>query len=267
MPNPRSRRSSTSPPSARAPTNPPSAGRRIRGCMPLVDSDHLGLIQRAYVRFANGHPNPWAAILPIKGGPAWIRSALYNITAKAENNPSMEIMQGPMLRSLLEDRFKLKLHRETEEVPVYALTLPKDASKLKTFQEGTCAPAPSTFPWPELPSGQQYCKVMVGVRPPAITAQGSTLAEFSHLLSLVLDRPVIDKTGLSTKFDLHLEFAIDQSTPRFQIGGDLARMAQAGSDSAASIFTAVQQLGLKLVPARGPREIIVIDSIQRPSAN
>lgn len=90
-----------------------------------------------------------------------------------------------------------------------------------------------------------------------------TLAQFAQVLDSSLDRPIVDKTGLSGTFDLHLEFGIDQATPAFQ--------SFASSDEpsgGASIFTAIQeQLGLKLEAARGPGDFIVIDSIEHPSEN
>jgi uncharacterized protein (TIGR03435 family) len=103
----------------------------------------------------------------------------------------------------------------------------------------------------------------------SIDAQGSTLAKFSQLLDLlVLDRPVIDKTGITGKFDIHLEFAADAAIAKFLTGGDLARFAGAASHSTgASIFTAIQQLGLKLEPAKGPRDFLVIDHVERPTKN
>jgi len=85
-----------------------SAGKLNTGCMALVDGN-TGLIQRAYVRFADGHPHSWPAIVPITGGPAWIHSELFEIKARAEANPNEEMMQGPMLQALLEDRFQLKI--------------------------------------------------------------------------------------------------------------------------------------------------------------
>ena len=127
---------------------------------------------------------------------------------------------------------------------------------------------PLTVPLPALAPGQTYCKVRISSMRPAVDAQGSTLAEFSQLLGLVLDRPVIDKTGIAGKFDIHLEFAADAATPKFLPGGDLARFAGAGSDpTGASIFTAIQQVGLKLEPTKGPREFLVIDHVERPTEN
>jgi bla regulator protein BlaR1 len=246
-----------------------SPGMLNTGCMPLVEaSDSFGLIRRAYVRFADGHRN-WAGVVPIQGGPAWIRSELYEITAKADGNPTQEMMEGPMMQALLEDRFRLKIRRETREVPVYAITLAPGDLQLRPFQEGSCLPMPFKVPLPAPPAGQQYCKVRVGVRPPDVVldAQGSTLAEFCQLLDLALDRPVIDKSGITGKFDIHLEFGIDGSTPRFLPAGDLARFPGDGKPSrgALPIFSAIQQLGLKLEPTNGPREFLVIDHMERPS--
>ena len=242
-----------------------SAGRLNTGCMALVDTDSTGLIQRAYVRFADGYPHR-SGIVPITGGPAWIHSELFDIDARAKGSPNEEMMQGPMLQALLEDRFQLKIHRETREVPVYALTVGQGGSRLTPFEDGSCVPMPLKVPLPPLALGQRYCKVRVGIQPPAVDAQGSTLTEFSQLLDLVLDRPVIDKTGITGKFDIHLGFAINEATPRFLPGGDLAQFAGAASNPTdASIFTAIQQLGLKLESTRGSREFLVIDDAERPT--
>ena len=90
-----------------------------------------------------------------------------------------------------------------------------------------------------------------------------TLDEFSKWLNLGLDRVVIDETGITGKFDFHLDFASDDTTPGLVPGG-----GGPGDPTGPSIFTAVQeQLGLKLVPAKGPGEFLVIDSIERPSGN
>jgi uncharacterized protein (TIGR03435 family) len=246
---------------------PSSVGRLNTGCLALADPDNTGLIQRAYVRFADGHPH-WPGIVTIKGGPAWIYSELYDINAKAEGNPNEDMMRGPMMQALLEDRFQLKIHRETREVPVYSLTVAQSGSQLRPFAEGSCTPMPLTVPMPELAPGQEYCKVKVGLSTgkPVVDAQGSTLAEFSQLLNLVLDRPVIDKTGITGKFDIRLEFGINEATPRFLPGGDLARFAEAASNSTGpSVFSAIQELGLKLEPTQGSRDFLVIDHVERPT--
>lgn len=177
------------------------------------------------------------------------------------------MMQGPMLQALLEDRFKLKIHHETREGPVYALTLARGGSKLKPFKDGSCTQMPSTFPVPKPASGQRYCKAMVSTRGPSVDAEGSTLSAFSKLLNLVLDRPVIDKTGIAGRFDIHLEFTLDQVTPGL-LGLAPDTSAAASEPTGPTIFTAIQeQLGLKLQPAKGPVELLIIDHVERPSTN
>jgi uncharacterized protein (TIGR03435 family) len=235
-------------------------GRISTGCLPLADVRGLGLIQRAYVRFAGGHANP-LGILPVEGGPAWIRSEFYDIDAKAEGNPRQEVMEGPMLQALLEERFKLKIHRETKEIPVYVLTAVKVA-KLKPFQAGSCVPSSDTFLPPALAAGQRPCRALVSRL--SVEAEGATILEFSKLLTLAVDRPVIEKTGLMGRYDIHLEFSADQAIT----GPPGAADDAADPRTAPSIFAAVQeQLGLKLAPARGPGEFLVIDHVERPSEN
>jgi uncharacterized protein (TIGR03435 family) len=98
-----------------------------------------GLVLGAYGRFANGHTS-FSLPPPILGGPSWIDSERYTIKAEAAGRENRAMMNGPMLQALLEDRFKLKLHRQTRQVPVFALTITKSGARLKPFQEGTCVP-------------------------------------------------------------------------------------------------------------------------------
>src|SRR6185369_18027371 len=143
--------------------------------------------------------------------------------------------------------------------------------KLKPFQDGSCTQMPLTIPMPPLAPGQKYCKALISLRSPAVQAEGSTLAEFSKLITLVMDRPVVDKTGISGRFDIHVEFSGDSSTPgiRGPSPGPVPEAVPAASDpTGPTIFAAIQeQLGLRLVPAKGPIERLVIDRIERPSPN
>ena len=238
------------------------------------------LIQQAYVLFTNGLSlNPQS--FPISGGPGWLDSDHYDITAKAEGNPPLETMMGPMLQSLLEDRFKLKLHRETREVPVYALTVAKAGLKLKPLDKPDCDPPDLTRILAPPAPGQQppnFCGAARFGRNGAILTLNihtMSLKEFSQYISRgplgpQLDRPVIDKTGIDGIFDFHLEFAPDQNTPGFLL--QLRRPVQNGVPSdepvGPSIFTALQeQLGLKLDPTKGPGDFLVIDHVEKPSEN
>jgi len=85
------------------------------------------------------------------------------------------------------------------------------------------------------------------------------------MATILVGQAVIDKTRTTGKFDIHLEFAPDTATRRFLAGGDLAN--QAGPATGSSIFAAMRQLGLKLEPAQGPREFLVIDHVERPTGN
>ncbi len=244
-----------------------SPGRLNTGCSALAGSPPLaGLIQRAYGRLGLGHPVSVGSALPISDGPSWIYSDYYVINATAAGNASEETMEGPMLQALLEDRFKLKAHRATREVPVYALTVGKSGSKLQPAAEGTCPPPGSSTP-PLLLPGRKVCNdFMIGRKGANTTmaADEATVDYLTKLLGLVLDRPVINKTGLSGRYDFHLEFAIDQTTP-----GALPEFGPTSDEPpGASVFTVVQeQLGLKLEATKGPREFLVVDQIERPSEN
>ncbi len=253
-----------------------------------------GLVQMAYVLFANGHVNPpWSGSVPVNGGPGWINSDRYEIDAKAEGPQSQGMMRGPMLQTLLEDRFKLKLHRETVEVPVYELTVAKGGIKMQELKEGSCTPADFAFltqfppqPLPQLPKGQEYCGGVSAdgsrwlgssgtMDGPNLTVEvrGMSLDEFCKMvIGHGMDRPVINKTGIMQRFVFRLKFAPDETTPKFlqgdEPGGAAPNAFPDDLSRGPSIFTALQeQLGLKLVPAKGPGEFIVIDHVERPSKN
>jgi uncharacterized protein (TIGR03435 family) len=212
-----------------------------------------GLISEAYGMFADGHRHSPTLSPPVVGGPSWINSERYTIVAKAEGDPGEGMMIGPMLQEVLEDRFQLKLHHETREIPVYALNVGKNGPKLRAAVDPPCVPAAGK----PCRSGLQVQgnNLVLNLR--------GTVAQFVEVLNASLDRPIVDRTGLTSIFDFHLEFAIDQTTKAFQ-----PFVSSADPSGGTSIFTAIQeQLGLKLEPARGPGDLLVIDSIERPSEN
>ena len=108
----------------------PSPGKLTLECVTLYSA-----IQSAYGIFASG-VSADLKVIEIVGGPGWSNAERYDITAKANGEPSQAQMRGPMLQALLEDRFKLRLHREAKEVPIYALTLSKNGAKLERSKEG-----------------------------------------------------------------------------------------------------------------------------------
>lgn len=225
-----------------------------------------GLILGAYVRFANGRTN-FSLPPALLGGPSWINSERYTITAETAGRANRAVMNGPMLQTLLEDRFHLKVHRETRQVPVFALTAAKSGPKLKPFQDGTCTPLDyAQDPPPPVPGQPPFCQNRIqakGANVRAYHMPGATVTVFAETLGLILGRPVIDKTGLMGRFDFDGEFAIDQSTPGFVLDD-----APANPIEGQSVFTAVQnQLGLKLESTKGPGEVLVIDHVERPAEN
>jgi uncharacterized protein (TIGR03435 family) len=206
----------------------------------------------------------------IQGGPAWLKSDSYRINAKAEGNPAPREIQGPMLQALLEDRFKLKVHRETREVPGFALTVTRGGPKMPSVAEGSCIAIPDT-PFKEPPPIEKLC----GPQPQpfkdgpnrSFFVHGQTLGEFSTFLSGITGKPVIDHTNVKGRFDYRLDFMPDASTtPGF--AARLEQLTPADPTGGTSLFTALQeQLGLKLDAAKAPREYMVIDRVERPSEN
>jgi uncharacterized protein (TIGR03435 family) len=223
-----------------------SPGRLTLKCNTLLE-----LIQFAYGLYANGRTlNPQH--LQISGGPGWIDSDRFDIEARAEGNPQDEMMAGPMLQTLLEDRFKLKVHREIRERPVYALTVAKSGLKLQPLKHAC-----------QLPDPCGVGKMRSNGQNMTLDTRAVSMVDFTALLGL--DRPVVDKTDVAGLFDFHLEFVLDGATPGNPFGSH--DPAPSGDSAGPSIFTAIQKLGLRLESTRGPVEFLVIDHVERPSAN
>jgi uncharacterized protein (TIGR03435 family) len=259
----------------------------------------------SYFDFADGQVNANTVPLPIDGGPAWINSEFYKITAVADGDASPAVMRGPMMRAILEDRFKLKVHRETKEMPTFTLTVAKGGLKIHPIKEGDCQRDRSSRHYAVVGTGV-YTKplstgdtrtalcdswndqMMVGPNR-IIDFYGSSLSYFSQRLRDIVGRPVIDETGVDGLFNLHIEFAPDGTTPKYNNeqsafpldvpAGTVvvseqtrqrieAQVARAKDPTGPSFFAALeQQLGLKLSSSRGPGEVFIIDRIQRPTPN
>ena len=195
----------------------------------------------------------------LSGGPGWIGTDRYNIVAKPERtpaappeNPDERTMTDDQrktrddqwkdrVRSLLSDRFGLVVHTETKEQPVYVLTVAKNGPKLKVATN---------------PGLEQ------GVRGGRGRSQGmaAPISMLVNTLSSATGRPVVDKTGLTEKYDYVLEWTPDLAAAE--------STDSAPSTSGPTIFTALQeQLGLRLESSKGPVVTIVIDRVDRPSAN
>jgi bla regulator protein BlaR1 len=261
---------------------PPAAGRGGGGGetsgsrMDLACSTLAHLIEVAYVEFPDGVRQPRLAFkpLPIEGGPAWVKSDTFLISAETEKSVAPTMMHGPMLQVILEDRFKLKVRVETREVPVYELTVAKGGLKIPHTVPGSCtAETPGNMTARPKPGDKPLC--VIGMRRtdgPNVTvwSRGMTLDQICHYLDGIgIDRPLIDKTGVADTelFDIQLQFSIDDTTPGLHPRDTGDEAASANSAAFPSLFTAMQQLGLKLVPAKGPGKFVVIDGVERPSEN
>jgi len=207
------------------------------------------------------------------GGPGWMAGERYDIVAKMEGNPSpVAPGAGPdpaqlALRGLLEDRFKLKVHRETREMDIYALVMAKPRGSpgpnLKpTTQDCAAAAAAAQRGAPPPPgSNVPFCGIQGG--PGRIKFGGLPVSAFGQAFSGQAGRMVVDRTGLNGSWDFELNFAVEGRGG--QIGGPAGQDAPAPDPNAPSFFTAIQeQLGLKLESTKGPVEVLVIDSIEHP---
>jgi uncharacterized protein (TIGR03435 family) len=218
-----------------------------------VNSSLLLLIQFAYANHDNpllGHTAPLLAS-QVVGGPAWLNSQGYDIEVKPEANTDPK-QWWPMWQTLLADQFKLKLHRETRELAIYNLTTATGGPKLPPAKEAGCVSFPPGTKPHQVP-GKVDCGYVAGPfgrstkGPLHIEGRKVHIADLTRELALILDRPILDKTGFTGEFDLQLSFRpTDPNGP--------------------NIFAALEeQLGLRLVPAKGPVEVLVIDHAEEPA--
>jgi uncharacterized protein (TIGR03435 family) len=175
-------------------------------------------------------------------GPAWLHVERYDIVATT-SSPEPHAAQIAMLRALLVQRFKLTMHRETKSLPVYALIVGKNGTKLKAMDEHLPVP---------LDIYSNFRPVILPGDTTEIRGVG-TLGLLCDLLSRIAGRPVLDATGIAGGFEIRLLCAID---------------GYPGFETSPSVFEAVQsQLGLKLEARSSPVEITVIDRAERPGGN
>jgi len=222
------------------------------------------LINQAYSIFADGQSKRPPYPAPIERLPSWADSERYTIEAKPQGNPSAEIMRGPMLQALLEDRFALQIRRETREGRVYLMTAANGGSKLPPFQGG-CTPYDLVHRPASLSAIQNPCRESHQTKGPNVTIDIPGLDVDSFALYIArqgaFDGPVLNKTGLMGIFHFHLEF-LSSGKP-----GDLGSTA-ADDPPFPSIFTAMQQqLGLEVEAGKGPREFLVVNHMEKPSEN
>jgi uncharacterized protein (TIGR03435 family) len=195
----------------------------------------------------------------ISGGPGWADSDKYDVSAKAPGADASLDQKRLMLQTLLEDRFRLAIHREPKEIPAYGLLAAKNGLKLAQSERPSCIPFDPNAPPPgEAARGRIPCGAFSMARG-RVTGERIGIAQFASILSNLLRRPVIDETGFTGKFDVHLNYSPEATT---------APEIASSDKTAPSIFTAIQeQLGLRLESRKSPVEILVIDHAEKPSEN
>jgi uncharacterized protein (TIGR03435 family) len=188
----------------------------------------------------------------VVGGPSWMESDKYDVSGKPDTPGIPNVMQlQSMVQKFLTERFQLTFHREKRELSAYAITVAKTGLKIaKTENVGGNLPG------------------FGGRGPGSIAVRNSTMADFAFFLqSRILDRPVVDQTELSDRYDFTLKWTPD--SPQGPPGPNPpAAAAPDTADPAPDLFTAFQkQLGLKIESTKAPIEVLVIDKVEKPSAN
>jgi uncharacterized protein (TIGR03435 family) len=189
----------------------------------------------------------------ISGGPSWMTGTQWTIVAKSAAADGAGVAALPYeqmtdqqrrqtselvrrrVQTLLADRFQLVLRRETRDEPIYALTVGKNGPKLKESEDQSSA---------------GFLKRGRG----QLTSRGSLLATVAQFLAIDLGRPVVDRTGLTGHYDFDIKWTPDR-------GGS------ADAEQGPTLFTAIQELGLKLEPAKGPVEMLIIERAEKPTDN
>jgi uncharacterized protein (TIGR03435 family) len=201
----------------------------------------------------------------VVGAPAWTKAERFDITATLPDGAGRSQL-AEMLQAMLADRFHLAAHREIRDAPLYALVLARSDKKLgprlrasavdcQALQaSGVSAPTPP-------PGQERVCRSQIDT---AILGRGQRLSTLARMLTPFAERTVIDRTGLTGGYDFDLSLP-EQNAGRRRPGEPAALGA---NDPAGGILTVLRdELGLKLEPTRGPLEIVVIDRLERPTAD
>jgi uncharacterized protein (TIGR03435 family) len=189
----------------------------------------------------------------ISGGPSWMSTDRFDIEAKAERPRTSDELHV-MLQHLLEERFHLKLRRETREESAWALVMAKGGSRMPVHDPGDMD---------HPPIGGQLVRGADGSVCPGLKGQNVTMDYFAFMLSRTMDRSVIDRTGLPSRYDVNLQFLPDALQLKGPDGG-----GPAISPDCSDIFSALpKQLGLRLESAKGPVEFLVVEHADKPTEN
>ena len=195
----------------------------------------------------------WLHPKQLTGGPAWTESDKFDMTGKpdAPGQPNVDQMKI-MIQKLLADRFQLKFHFEKRELPAYAIGIAKTGAKITRSQDD-----PKGLP------GFYFGRSASGT---TLTFRNSPMSQVTAILQNFLDKPVVDQSGLSERYDFTATFTLD-AAQAVRLGSPPPPAAD-NPDAAPDVFTAFQQqLGLKLESTKAPVDVMVIDKVEKPSEN
>jgi uncharacterized protein (TIGR03435 family) len=242
--------------------NAKTSGGRFSAAFPLL----------AYIEFAY-KLEPWLLSAALEHLPRWVTTDVYEIEARAEGNPTKDQMRL-MMQSLLADRFKLAVHFETREVPVFALSLVKPGQfgpRLRPHAEGPPCPDSFTEPdWHAPLNANDVFPPNCETAPMWGKPNGMTLAKSRNITMAMLagalpslgslKRPVVDQTGVSGRFDFTIEWLFESAVVA-------PNRVEPDLPGPAFLDAVREQLGLKLESTKGPVQFIVIDSVEKPTEN
>ena len=213
----------------------------------------------------------------IEGGPTWVGSERYDVEATVVGQATIDQMR-PMLRALLADRFKLTIRRDTRQLPIYELVPARRGLKIAPMKEGACITFDPAAPDPRIVFGGPlnicggWRRKIVSFAPERvenIDAVGVSMPKLIEMLSQDAGREIVDRTGFTEKFSFSLNFspsgvAVDAPRPA---PGPEPGIVNAPVSAPSLAGALEEQLGLRLRPATGPADVLVISSVERPSAN
>ncbi len=238
---------------------------------------------RALIRLAYGDVLVGSGLgarqIEVQGGPGWLDTERYDVLAKSEVSAAGR-SAAPMLQKLLEERFKVKVHKEIKNSAVYILTAANGGPKLQSAKAGSCIEMDLNNIRPPAPpkTGQtipNYCGMGRARSNGSLMVAdwyGVSTAELAgRMLISAVDLPVVDQTGLTQRFDVHIEYVPDRhTTGPVTLNGVVRDLPTVSPDPTAgpSIFSALEkQLGLKLKQGKAPLDVIIVDHAEKPTAN
>ena len=208
----------------------------------------------------------------VLGAPEWWNTERFNLLAKVDPETAdalqklpadqLKLVRQHMLQKILTERFGLTFHRETKEMPAFFMTIAKGGSKLQEYSPSHASPNDVT----DFEGNRAANRFLI--QGDELIGQSVTMNNFIAQLSLYLDSPVVDKTGLTGSYDFRFKFFVDYSAYAAPPGGTNAQPVLVQIDTNGPLMEAIQKnLGLKLEQGKGPVDVIVIDHSERPSGN